>query len=79
MQKWILASAIILASSCATFQPVPVVINCPPELLLPTLNEYHAADLQKLENETYEILVTRDMLLQQRVITLCSIIESTHQ
>ena len=78
MANWILLSAIILVNSCVTTHPVPVVLNCPAPLKLPMLNEYQSTELQKLSNDTYEILVTRDMLMQQRIITLCTIIESTH-
>ena len=79
MRKWILLSAIILlVSSCITPTPIPITLNCPPPLALPTLTEYQAADMQRLSDETYEVLVTRDILLQERVKTLCTIIESTH-
>jgi len=78
MRKLILISAIILVNSCATTAPIPVTLNCPPELELPTLTEYQATDLQKLGNDTYMVLVARDRMMAQRIVTLCAIIESTH-
>jgi len=77
MKKWILLSAIILVSSCAT-TPVPVTLNCPPPLELPLLDEYQATELQRISDETYTILVVREKLMKQRIVTLCAIIESTH-
>ena len=79
MKKLILISAIILVSSCvSTPAIIPVTLNCPPELELPTLTEYQATDLQKLGNDTYMVLVARDRMMAQRIVTLCAIIESTH-
>lgn len=79
MRKLILLSAIILlGNSCVSTTPIPVTLNCPPPLSLPTLTEYQAVELQKLSNDTYIILVQRDQMQSQRIITLCAIIESTH-
>ena len=80
MRKLILLSAIILLSSCvSTPAIIPVKLNCPPEISLPLMNDIQANELFALSTETYNILVQRELLLKQRIITLCSIIESTHQ
>lgn len=79
MRKLILISAIILLSSCvSTPAIVPVKLNCPPEVALPMMNEVQANELFAISTETYNILVQRELLLKQRIITLCTIIESTH-
>lgn len=79
MQKWILLSAIVLlSSSCATTAVTTVRLECPPPIHLPTMTDAQAAELNVLSDGTYEILDKREALLKERNVTLCNIIESTH-
>ena len=79
MNKWVLGFTFLILSSCATTQPIPVTLNCPPVLHLPVLSEKQVVELAMfLSDRTYEILITREALLKQRIKTMCAIIESTH-
>ena len=74
--KWILLSAIILASGCAAPKaPVTVSLPIPPALSLP---EIAADEMMCLSEQAYSDLVIRDMLQAERITTLENIIRSTH-
>ena len=77
MKLLILISAITLISACSTATiPVPVVLQVPPELLLPKIP---GTEMQCLPDQIYKALVIRDRMQTERRQTLRDIIESTHK
>lgn len=74
MRSLVLASAIILLSSCCSI-PDQAKLPIPPTPVYPTIEE---AELQCLTDHTYEKLMVRDTMCIERVTTMEDIIRATH-
>ena len=68
--------ALLFVTSCATTIPVTAKLYCPPDLVI---EKIMAAELAPLSDDVYERLVRRDRAQRDRIITLCNIIQTTHE
>ena len=78
----LLASLVALLSACAYGGSSSARLVCPPPLEFPGTHKLTGEqDLHLFEenNEAYNVFGKREDLMQERINTLCSIIESTHE